>query len=79
VKKIIAPGFEPYGIAVDEASGCLVVANRNLLPTGPGQHHASLCGGRNGFLTLVDLFTLERLADFKPELTVDPYAVATKR
>jgi DNA-binding beta-propeller fold protein YncE len=71
-------GFQPYALTVDEVSGYLIVAARNQLQNGPAQHHASSCGGRNGYLSLLDLHTLSLVADFKPELSVDPVSVAVK-
>ncbi len=72
-------GYQPFGIVVDEVSGYLVVANRNLSPSGPTSHHAGTCVGRNGYVTLIDLQTLQLVEGFKAECTVDPYTAALKR
>lgn len=71
-------GFQPYALSVDEVAGYLIVAARNQLQTGPAQHHASLCSGRNGYLTLLDLQTLTEVEDFKQELSVDPVTISVK-
>ncbi|MBL0072542.1 MAG: hypothetical protein IPP34_12370 [Bacteroidetes bacterium] len=77
--KTINVGYQPHGLAVDEVEGVVFVANRNT-PTsgGPAPHHTSSCGGRNGYMTLINLNTLELDDDFKMELSVDPYSVMVK-
>ncbi|MBK8415707.1 MAG: hypothetical protein IPL22_15130 [Bacteroidetes bacterium] len=77
--KTINAGYQPHGLAVDEVEGVVFVANRNT-PTsgGPAPHHTSSCGGRNGYMTLINLNTLELDDDFKMELSVDPYSVMVK-
>jgi DNA-binding beta-propeller fold protein YncE len=77
--KSIYTGYQPHGIALDEASGLIVVTNRNVNVNGPAPHHTSSCGGRNGYLTAIDIQTLQLLPGFKPELSSDPYSVAVKR
>jgi YVTN family beta-propeller protein len=72
----IYTGTQPAGIAVDEENGYLVVTNRNA--TGLSQHHAGTCGGVNGYVTLIDLQTLEVVPQFKPELLPNPGAVVVK-
>ncbi|MFM7822433.1 MAG: YncE family protein, partial [Bacteroidota bacterium] len=74
--KDIFVGFQPHGLAVDEAEGVVYVANRNTSTSGgPIPHHTSSCGGRNGYLTMIDLNTLNLVSGFKMELSVDPYSV----
>jgi YVTN family beta-propeller protein len=74
--KNIQVGFQPHGLAVDETEGVVYVANRNTATSGgPIPHHTSSCGGRNGYLTLINLNTLNLVAGFKMELSVDPYSV----
>ena len=77
--KTITVGYQPHGLAVDEVEGLVYVANRNT-PTsgGPAPHHTSSCGGRNGYMTIIDINTLNLLPDFKMELSVDPYSVMVK-
>ena len=46
IKNIKTNMAEPHGIAVDDASGLVYVANRNI--TGPIPHHTTSCGGKIG-------------------------------
>jgi hypothetical protein len=80
--------FQPHGIAVDEASGKAFVASLNYDPNGPAPHHPGGCSGRNGFMTAIDLNTLEYVNFFvsdlqfsylyKTELLSFPYSVMAK-
>jgi YVTN family beta-propeller protein len=70
--------FEPHGIGVMDEEGYVVISNRNLDGGGPAPHHVSNCGGRNGFLELIDLNTLDFIPNYKTEMSVDPYSVAVK-
>ncbi|MDP2387386.1 MAG: hypothetical protein Q8M29_13505 [Bacteroidota bacterium] len=70
-------GTQPHGIAVDEQKGVVYVANRNIDVTGPLPHHSSVCGGRNGYITFIDLNTL-LLTGKKIEVSVDPYSIGLK-
>jgi DNA-binding beta-propeller fold protein YncE len=74
----IQVGFMPHGIAVDENKGLVYVASRNLLSSGPPPHHSSVCNGRNGFISFIDLnsFTLKPK---RTEISVDPYSVAVRK
>lgn len=74
----IYPGYQPHGIAVDDASGLVYVANRNRNTTGPAPHHDAICGIRNGYLTLIDMDNLALVPGFNAELSDDPYSVAIK-
>jgi YVTN family beta-propeller protein len=76
VKKIRV-GWQPHGIAVDESRGVAYIANRNFTG-GPAPHHAASCAGKNGYLSIIDLVTMESLPDFNPEVSVDPYAVGVR-
>lgn len=76
--KNIKTGFQSHGIGVDEKFGLLYVANRNASSSGPAPHHTTDCGGRNGYLTAVDLNTLELITGFRPEVSVDPYSIAVR-
>ncbi len=60
--------YQPHGIAVDEVSGLAFVASLNYSTTGPAPHHPGGCGGRNGFMTAIDLNTLEYVNFFVPDL-----------
>jgi DNA-binding beta-propeller fold protein YncE len=77
VKNIYA-GYQPHGIALNDDSGILYVANRNTLSEGPAPHHTTDCGGRNGYITALDINSLE-LTDLKFEVSVDPYSVAFRK
>jgi hypothetical protein len=74
--KDINVGYQPHGLAVDEVKKQVYVANRNT-PSGggPAPHHTSSCGGRNGYLPIIDMNTLNLVPGFKMELSVDPYSV----
>lgn len=67
-------GYQPHGIAVDDASGWLWLASRNIDANGPLPHHTSLCGGRNGFVQFIKLSTFQPDAR-KFEVSADPYSI----
>ena len=73
--KSIKTGYQPHGIAVDDNNKQVYVAHRNIDINGPAPHHTTSCGGRNGYLTVIDLKTLELIDGKKTELSVDPYSV----
>jgi hypothetical protein len=75
--KKVKVGWQPHGIAIDKTNDCVIVANRNF-SGGPAPHHASACAGKNGYLSKINMITLEKDNSFKPELSVDPYSVAIK-
>jgi hypothetical protein len=58
------------------------VANRNQTTGGPAPHHSSNCGGKNGYITFIDMNTLELVpygTSFKKvEVSVDPYSIAVR-
>lgn len=76
--KRIKVGWQPHGIAVDEKAGVVWIANRNV-SGGPAPHHSTACAGKNGYLSAIDIATLEKIADFKPEVSVDPYGIAVRQ
>lgn len=76
--KHVYTGHQPHGIAVDEAKNELIVANRNARNGGPAPHHSSDCGGRNGYITFLNLNTLELIPKKKIEVSVDPYFVSVR-
>lgn len=78
IETTIYAGYQSDAMLVDEASGVLVVLNRNTDTDGPAPHHASTCGDKNGYATLIDLQTLEVVEDYKPELLANPITVAGK-
>ena len=71
----IYTGHQPHGIAVDDTAGRVYISNRNVSADGPAPHHSSVCGGRNGYITAIDLQTLTLVPDFKSEVSVDPYGM----
>lgn len=73
VKRIDGPFYQPHAISVDDRNGVFYVANRNVFSDGPAPHHASSCGGRNGYYLIYDLNTLERQPK-RYEMSVDPYS-----
>lgn len=78
IEGTIYAGYQPHGMIVDEVSGLLVVANRNIEPGGPAAHHASSCGDRNGYVSLIDVHSLELVPDYKYEVLADPFAISGK-
>lgn len=86
----VFPGYQPHGVAVDDANGLVYVANRNIDPNGPAPHHSSSCGGRNGSVIAIDMNTLQlfrkSLQDdfntsftYKMELLTDPYFISVRK
>jgi len=78
VANIDAGTYQPHGIDVDDVNGLVYVASRNINPTGPAPHHTSVCGGRDGYLTIIDMHTLKQVIGYRPEMAVDPYSVAVR-
>ncbi|MFK7808295.1 MAG: YncE family protein [Saprospiraceae bacterium] len=78
VVKTIFTGFQPHGITVDDQEERVYVAHRNVRADGPTPHHSTDCEGRNGFVTQIDLNTLELLPGYKVEVSVDPYSVSLR-
>ncbi len=75
----IYSGYQPRGLILNQAENYLYVINRNADPVGADvPHHYSGCEGNNGYVTIIDLNTMELLEDYKAELNVDPYAVDIK-
>jgi YVTN family beta-propeller protein len=79
VANIDAGTFQPHGIAVDDVNGYIYVASRNISPNGPAPHHSGNCAGKNGFITIIDLHTFQKVGTFRTELSVDPYSIAIRR
>jgi len=67
-------GHQPHGIAVDDDKQLVFVSNRNMVPGGPAPHHASVCGGRNGYVSFIDMASHTLLTGGNIELSADPYA-----
>ena len=74
--KTMYAGFESYGLVVDDDNKCVYITNRNLSVNGPLPHHRSLCSGRNGYVTAIDLNSLNLIPNFKAEVSNDPYSIA---
>lgn len=66
-------GHQPHGIMVDEQNKRVYITNRNVSAGGPAPHHASLCSGQNGYVSAIDLNTLQLVPGFRAEVSVDPY------
>lgn len=71
-------GEAPHGLAVDESKGVVYIASRNTSSSGPAPHHSSVCGGRNGFISYIDINTFT-LKSKRTEISVDPYGVAIRK
>ena len=78
VTKTMYAGYQPRELLVDAGNGVLVVLNRNNETDGPASHHSSTCGEKNGYVTLIDLQSLELVPEYKAEVLADPYTVAGK-
>jgi YVTN family beta-propeller protein len=76
--KRINTGYQPYGIAVDEAHNRVAVINANVSSGGPASHHVSGCGKKNGNVTFIDLGTLELVPDKKLEVAVFPLGACAR-
>ncbi len=66
------PGFQPHGIAVDDDHDVVYVANLNY-DGGPAPHHVSGCGGRNGYVTVIDMKTQQLLKVSLPDGSIYTY------
>ncbi len=78
VVKHLFTGYQPHGVAIDEAQKKVFVSHRNVTADGPAPHHSTECSGRNGYFTTIDLNTLENIPNSKREISVDPYSAAFK-
>jgi DNA-binding beta-propeller fold protein YncE len=82
--KYIYTGWQPHGIAVDDSKRLVIVANRNNSTDGPAPHHSGACGGRNGYISFININTLNMVtansssSAKKIEISVDPYSVGTR-
>jgi DNA-binding beta-propeller fold protein YncE len=74
----IDPGYQPRGLAVDDANDCVWVANRNVSGLGIAPHHTTQCAGRSGYVTIINMKTLQLISNWKTEVSVDPYCVAIR-
>jgi YVTN family beta-propeller protein len=76
--KRIRVGWQPHGIVVDEEEGLVYVSNRNY-GVGSPPHHPSVCAGKNGSLSVIDIASLQTITTLRAELSVDPYGMAIRR
>jgi len=81
--KSIYTGWQPHGLDVDDHFGVVYVANRNVNADGPAPHHTSTCGGRNGYVTIIDMAVSDPMQmdikDYQVEVSVDPYEVGVRK
>lgn len=78
VIKTLRSGYQPTGISVNNVFGYAAVINSNINPKGPQPHHTTGCSGRNGYISYINLNTLE-LTPRKYELSVYPSAIALRK
>jgi YVTN family beta-propeller protein len=75
ITKVYA-GYQSHGVVVDDENGRVYIANRNLDIAGPLPHHTSICGGRNGYVSAIDMSTLQLVPGHtNMEVAVDPYGL----
>lgn len=67
-------GNQSRGIVLNDAGDKLYVVNRNV--EGGSSHHAPVCAGQNGYITIVDVNTFQLIPGFRAEISVDPYDIA---
>ena len=70
-------GWQPHGFDVDDDAGLVYVANRNANPAGPAQHH-NTGAGRNGYITIIDMNTLNLIPGYKVEVGINPYEISVR-
>jgi YVTN family beta-propeller protein len=70
--------YVPHAIDVMDDEGYAIVASRNTDASGPSPHHVSECSGRNGYIQLIDLNTLEVIPNYRIEVSVDPYSLSVR-
>ena len=73
--KSIATGNHPQGLAVDEESGLVYVANRNI---GGSAHHETSCSGKPGYISIIDMNALDLIPKYKTEVSVEPISVSVR-
>ncbi len=75
--KRINTGVQPHGLAVDDEANRVYIANINSI--GPAPHHKALCGGQNGYVTMIDMATLDLVPGYKNEVSVFPYSITLRK
>ncbi len=78
IEATIYTGWQPHGLAVDDDKNVVYVANQNFSTGGPAPHHTSACGGRNGYITIIDMATLDLIPDYTIEVSTKPYSVTIR-
>jgi len=76
-KRIKTKISEPHGIGLDDENNVVFVANRNISNPIP-PHHSTKCNGTNGFVSFIDLTSLQVLSK-TIEVAVDPYSIAVRK
>ncbi|REJ81399.1 MAG: YncE family protein [Bacteroidetes bacterium] len=81
-------GYQPHGIAVNDDKDIVYVAHLNSDSNGPTPHHSTGCGGRNGYMTAINMSNLSLYRKTQPdgssfvyrnELLTFPYFVEYKK
>ncbi len=70
-------GYQPHGIAIDKKNKLLYLTSRNIIGTGIPPHHSSVCAGKNGFVSILELPSLN-IRTSKIELSVDSYFASVR-
>lgn len=79
IKKTLYSGYQPNGLSVNDLRQYVLVVNSNINPAGPAPHHVSGCGGRNGYVSYIDLNSLEMIPSKRFELATYPYSAAIRK
>jgi DNA-binding beta-propeller fold protein YncE len=75
----IDSGYQPRGLAVDDANDCVWIANRNVSGLGVVPHHTTACAGADGYVTIINMNTLQLVPGWKTGVSVDPYCVVIRK
>lgn len=78
IKRLRLNMAEPHGVVVDDKERLVYVTNRNI-SGGSVPHHSSGCSGKNGFISFIDMNTLEVIPNKKVEVAVDPYGIGIRK
>ncbi len=71
------PGYQPRALWMDGKRQFLYIANRNVDPQGADEpHHYTECEGKNGYVTRIDLASMQLDDDYRAEVSVDPLAMS---
>ncbi len=75
----VFPGYQPRGLAVDDDHRVVYIADRNVTPAGPQPHHTTACKGKSGYITMLDMNTMQMISTWRTEVSVDPYSMAIRK